>query len=359
MFVRRIFGAPVLLAVLASAPAAQLSSPTFPDVPYYPGGSCEDPIACSTEESERCLDVYLPVARRAGRATVLFVHGGGWGAGSKSAADCVAFCARLAELGHPVVACNYALACPGEPGFPYAIRDVRAALAWVRGPGSRPPFSLGPDVVAVGFSAGAHLAGMVGVLGDAREPFFEPVGAYPVRDLAVEGVIAISGPFDFYRFGRAGADSPPDECPCSAIGFAPGYPPTIIGSLTVTFLGCQWRGACNTLPCAPESANPSDPCFEPNALTGNPFVDASPVHWVSPEDPPFFFLYSSCDSIVPGVESRWMRDALAAVAVESDELDLGRCGHAFTLFEDPEEAAELVVPALRTFRRFALASPGR
>jgi len=345
------------LALVASAllgaleARGQLSAPSFSDVPYYPGGSCAVPLSCSDAESEQCLDVYLPASRSTGRPTVLVIHGGGWTGGSKNAPEYLAFCARLSALGYPVVSCNYTLACPDRPSYPQPIRDVRAALAWVRGPGQRPPYSLGPCVVAVGFSAGAHLAAMLGVLGDESEPSFLPVGAYPPavpgRGLAPELVIAVSGPLDLYRFGREGAMAPAGSCPCF-VGFLPGYPQSIIGFATETFLGCTWTAGCNALPCAPQSVRPDDPCLQPNQLTGNPFVDASPVHWISPADPPFFLLYTRCDPIVPGAASRWMKTALESAGVPVQERDLGYCGHAFTLFDDGRQAADAVEEALRS-----------
>jgi acetyl esterase/lipase len=337
-----------LVFVLAARAASSAQSPPdFPDEAYYVAGSCT-PQVCGSQ-STQCLDVYIPTAPLPGAPTVLFVHGGGWGGGNKRGSNEAEFCSRLKDLGHAVVSINYTLACAGNPSFPQAVQDVRAALAWIRGPGSSSPYFLSSCVVAVGTSAGGHLAAMLGVLGDNTDPFFVPFGAHNLK-FAPQAVIPISGPFDFYLYGVAGGGTTPAGC-CGPVTFPPGYKPpdSILNKATQEFLPCTWA-ACGGLPCTPATPKWNDPCLNPNVLTGYPYLDASPIHWVTPADPPFYFLQSVCDPRVPAVESEWMIDALESEGVRTFRQDFNTCGHAFTVFPSPlgVNAANTIAAILQT-----------
>jgi acetyl esterase/lipase len=102
---------------------------------------------------------------------VLFVHGGGWVAGSLDTHD--GFCRRLAAAsGAEVLAVDYRLA-PEHP-FPAGLEDVSAALAWACSEES----GLDPaGLVLAGDSAGGTLA--------AAACLQAPVGARPARLLLV------------------------------------------------------------------------------------------------------------------------------------------------------------------------------
>lgn len=106
------------------------------------------------------LDLYLPEAD--GAPVVLFVHGGGWRAGSRavfvphvSAEDSFG---RIVAAGYAVVALDYRLS--GEAHFPAQVDDVRSGLEWVRASGDEFGFD-GSRVVLWGESAGATLAALV------------------------------------------------------------------------------------------------------------------------------------------------------------------------------------------------------
>ncbi len=105
------------------------------------------------------LDVYAPRDAKQPRATVIYIHGGGWIGGSKEA---VAL--RLMpylQMGLAVVNVEYRLARVALA--PAAVKDCRCALRWVIRNADQYQFDTS-RLVVTGGSAGGHLALMTGVL---------------------------------------------------------------------------------------------------------------------------------------------------------------------------------------------------
>lgn len=115
-------------------------------------------------------DLYVP--RAPGKyPVVVAVHGGGWQAGNSS--NYSSWGNWLAPRGYAVFAINYRLSKPGQPTYPQAVHDLRAALQFVKARAA--DFKLDPDRVAMmGDSAGGHLVSLVALAGDT--PVF--AGAY-------------------------------------------------------------------------------------------------------------------------------------------------------------------------------------
>ncbi len=115
------------------------------------------------------LDVYRPAGGK-DLPAVLDIHGGGWFSGSRR--DETLSPLGLAYRDFVVFASDYRLACGDRSrplcGYHYRapLRDVRAALEWVRAHGAEFQARTG-SVGAAGTSAGAHLAQMLGVTGNA------------------------------------------------------------------------------------------------------------------------------------------------------------------------------------------------
>ncbi|RDI71287.1 alpha/beta hydrolase [Halopelagius longus] len=104
------------------------------------------------------LDLYRPVPPRgdaadARRAVVVLVYGGEWRDGDRD--DLSRFGLALAERGFACAAVEYRGS--DEAAFPAQIRDVKAAIRWLRANADRA--GLDPNRVgAFGHAAGAHLA---------------------------------------------------------------------------------------------------------------------------------------------------------------------------------------------------------
>jgi acetyl esterase/lipase len=112
-------------------------------------------------------DYYVPKAP--GNYPVLVaVHGGGWSAGTK----------------------------PDQPSYPQAPQDVRAAVQFVKYKAA--DLKADPDRVGlIGDSAGAHLAALVGVAGDAA-PWAKPNSGDPYAAVSgrVKVVVGAYGVYD-------------------------------------------------------------------------------------------------------------------------------------------------------------------
>jgi acetyl esterase/lipase len=109
-------------------------------------------------------DLYLP-ANAGPHAAMLFIHGGGFRAGSKAGYG-TTWGPYLAERGYVVFAIDYRLATADQTTWPQALLDCKAALQYLRGNAAM--LGVAPDRIGVGGdSAGASLAALLGVTQDA------------------------------------------------------------------------------------------------------------------------------------------------------------------------------------------------
>ncbi|HYJ10833.1 MAG TPA: alpha/beta hydrolase [Polyangiaceae bacterium] len=109
------------------------------------------------------MDLYLP-SGTSPRPAILMIHGGAWRAGSKQHYHDAAV--RMARSGYVAAAINYRLGPAGA--YPRGVQDCVCALAYLRAHAG--DYGLDPDRVAVtGYSAGGHLAALLGVAAEAPE----------------------------------------------------------------------------------------------------------------------------------------------------------------------------------------------
>lgn len=302
-----------------------------------------------------CLDVYLPTTTALGM-TILYIHGGGFTTGDKADSTALGYCQALADLGYHVVSANYKLAVEGQinpatASFPRAVKDLKAAVAWIR----FDPHSLAlPDcVIAVGNSAGAALAALIGTTGnDVAE--LEPAAhtTYGTEeDFHVDGVVTFAAVGDFVAGGCDGYEIPGDldcddnsgDCkdtswshpyggccfdpcvrvPCNAgeVKWCLDYPGDTGAE---SFLGVDW-GSC-------QDHDPTIPGW-----STSPFVNASAAHWVDAYDPPYYGFSAELDSLVPGNQTKLLADALTGPGQPEPGYSLKAwelgCGHGLeTLF---------------------------
>lgn len=120
----------------------------YKDVQYGPG-------------HEEVADMYL--LNKGIRPAIVFIHGGGWMAGDKSAYEGRA--RKYALAGFHVIAINYRLAKMGDHRSQWnaQLQDVQLAIRWLRA--NAATFRIDPNKIAVGGdSAGAHLSLFLGAL---------------------------------------------------------------------------------------------------------------------------------------------------------------------------------------------------
>lgn len=141
---------------------------------------------------EARLDVYLPQAgAEPGRATVVWIHGGGFVGGDRK--DVAPYLKILAGRGHPAVAVGYTRA--PEAHYPGPVLQANEALGFLQREGRR----LGIDpgrIVLAGDSAGAHIAAQLAA-GLTGKDYAELLGLKPAMEPAsLRGAALFSGVFD-------------------------------------------------------------------------------------------------------------------------------------------------------------------
>jgi len=141
-------------------------------------------------------DVYVPDGERSAWPAVLVVHGGGWEGRSRD--DMTRIARRLADRGFVAVNIDYRFA--PEHRFPSQLHDVQLALGWMRDEAER--LRIDPDRIAgLGFSSGAHLVALAGLVGSTDSPLNAEYGP------AEEGFFAVVAggiPSDFGFFPAGG-----------------------------------------------------------------------------------------------------------------------------------------------------------
>gem|GEM_PF-1670446 len=231
----------------------------------------------------RTLELDLSVPDGPGPHPVaVLIHGGGWRGGDK---DDFARVRRLfASHGVAAASLDYRLA-PRHP-FPAAVSDVRCAVRWLRAHGEEHHLDL-ERVVAVGASAGGHLAALLGTAADADalDDGSCTIDASP----RVDSWVAYFGAFDMRP-----------EAPYSV--------PT--RRVVDAFLG------------------------------GGDAALASPITHVDAADPPGLVVHGTDDIVLQAGQARAMVSALRAVASPVTYIELEGAGHGFGLLtRAPEKRA--------------------
>ncbi|MGH8984493.1 MAG: alpha/beta hydrolase fold domain-containing protein [Acidimicrobiia bacterium] len=236
------------------------------------------------------LDVYRPRAGVDGAPVLLQIHGGAWVIGDKGQQG-LPLMLHLAARGWVCVANNYRLSPRAK--FPDHLVDCKLALRWVREHvaeyGGNPDF-----VVVTGGSAGGHLAALVALT--ANDPAFQP--GFEAVDTSVSACVPFYGVYDLADVfeGRRG--------PARA---SHRFERMLMGT-TVD----DDRAA---------------------------FEQASPLHHVSEDDPPFFVIHGANDNLVPVAQARQFVAALSAVSREPVlYAEVPGASHAFEIFNSVRTA---------------------
>jgi len=261
--------------------------------------ACSDVLVETVHYDARIAATGMDIHTRPGASgapAVLLVHGGSWVHGDRfemtRAAD------RLAELGYVAATIDYRLVPDGR--FPSAVDDVWCALSYLRAHAAE--LDLDPERIAtVGYSAGAHLVGLVAVAGDSAE--LQETGCPTGRTGPPAAAVSIAGPMDLS---------------------------TLQGDVVADFVGAAYS-------------------FDPER-----WVRASPISYVGANEPPFLFVHAEHDLIVPVEQSERMYAALREAGNTASLLRLEGGGHAVSegvglghehfefAFETPESWMALV-----------------
>jgi acetyl esterase/lipase len=142
------------------------------------------------------LDLYLPTKDDQSKQPplVVWIHGGGWRAGSKNKPPIL----KITQQGYALASISYRFS--DKAIFPAQIHDCKAAIRWLRANAER--FGYDSQSIAVaGSSAGGHLALLLGTSGDVAE-LEGAVGDNLNQSSRVQAVIDYFGPSDFVLRGK-------------------------------------------------------------------------------------------------------------------------------------------------------------
>ena len=143
------------------------------------------------DDYELKCDIYQPIAQTP-RPVMLVIHGGAWTTGTRF--SMIRHARILANRGYVAMAFDYRLA----PKFkwPAQIHDCKHAVRWIREHADQ--YNVDPERVYVyGYSAGGHLGSMLATT-DKDDGFEgEDVAPYSKHSTRIQGLIAGGSPMDF------------------------------------------------------------------------------------------------------------------------------------------------------------------
>jgi acetyl esterase/lipase len=240
------------------------------------------------------LDAAWP--RGGGRGLVVLLHGGSWSGGSR--ADMHGEMLALARRGYAAASVEYRLTRAPTNLFPAAVADVRCAVRFLRGRAAT--YGVAPDrIAAAGFSAGAHLASMLGTAADVAG--LDEACAAGDGEPRLRAVVSYAGPQDLRVNGPYTREQ---------------------ARIVTNFLGA-FPGD------VPERARL-----------------ASPLAHVSAGDPPFLLVHGTADELVPPDHSRYMAASLRRAGSPATVLELRGTRHAYVgLAESTDEVVRCTTAA--------------
>ncbi|MCE0496590.1 MAG: alpha/beta hydrolase [Methylacidiphilales bacterium] len=221
-------------------------------------------------------EVAYPVNATGLLPAVIFIHGGGWAAGSHKQSPVY----ELAQNGYFAASIEYRLS--KEAKWPAQIQDCMLGVRWLRANAAQ--YHVDPNRIGVwGASAGGHLVACVGTMTDVKE--YQGDGGYPGVSSAVQAVVDYFGPTDFTD-------------PAS-------NPPRTVGQHLLLFG-------------VPYAQNP--------AL----WKSASPLFYVKAGDPPMLIAHGDADVTVPIAQSIMFDAALTKAGVPHQFIVVKNGGHGFS-----------------------------
>ena len=276
----------ILIALVISIPALAQNQQRIPadvevirDVEYGKGG----------DVSLR-LDIVRPrVTPKDPMPVVIFIHGGGWRGGDKQSA--VQHLIPLAQKGYFCATINYRLTDVAI--FPAQIEDCKCAIRWVRAHAKE--YNADPKRIGVwGGSAGGHLVALLGTSGGEKD--LEGKGGYPKESSKVQAVCDWFGPTDFLKIAEDAKKSGMTDEQIAKLGAT--------DPVSLLVGGKFWEKP--------------DVCKK-----------ASPITYVTKDDPPFLIMHGDKDPLVPLSQSQTFYDALKKVGVDATLKILEGAGHGF------------------------------
>ncbi len=222
------------------------------------------------------MDIYSPSQKEGLFPAIIYVHGGGWYSGDKTTGAGQDDIQALVNNGYLVASIDYRLAPKYQ--FPAQIEDLQCAVRFLRS--NAVLYNIDPARIGVfGDSAGGHLAALLGTSDDSDWPDNSPLpGCQSAR---VQAVADMFGPMDLTRhFER------------------------------------QWSLVIEHVfgTSDPESEN---------------VRQASPVTYITQDDPPFLIIQGDRDEVVAPEQSEILFNKLTSAGIPATLVSVRNSGHEF------------------------------
>ena len=289
-----------LQASPAAQPPASFSEPEgspqqlLKDIIAQARDAQRDVTYCTVDGVELKMDIYFPKNESGVTPLTIYIHGGGWSRGDKNAKVGMTDVPALLDAGFTVASLNYRLA--PEYKFPAMLEDVKCAIRSFRANADQ--YHIDPDKIGLWCeSAGGHLCSMIG-LTDKSAGF--DVGQYLDQPSRVQVVIDMSGPTD----------------------------------LTVDF-------------------SPTFVELEDDVYHGYDMAKASPITYITSDDPPFLILQGDKDFVVPigSGQAQKLFDGLIAAGVEAQMVIVKNGNHLLDAPDQTPSRAELTQMIVQFFEQ--------
>jgi acetyl esterase/lipase len=230
-------------------------------------------------ERSLLLDLYMPEKLDKPVPGLIFIHGGGWKSGGRT--DYKYYAVRYARRGFVVASISYRFA--QDAPFPAAVQDAKCAVRWMRANAAK--YNVNPDkIAAIGGSAGGYLSMMVGYSSDVPE--LEGNGGNPGVSSRVQAVVDLYGPCDVDCEEARNVD------------------------VVKSFMG---------------KAYDQDPKL---------YEKASPIRYVTKDDPPTLVFQGTIDETVPQAQSDTLVAKLKEIGVPCEYVKFEGWPHTMDIVED-------------------------
>lgn len=233
------------------------------------------------------LDIYLPPNSKGKVPLVIWVYGGGWLSNDKYA-DMGYMKETIAEIisqGYALASIDYRFST--QATFPAQMLDCNAGISYLYDHAKEYGFDT-DRFALMGFSAGGHLASMLGLsINQKVDTFFVPGTS---RDFKFKAVVDFYGPADLTLFPGATDPKSPEGL---LIGAAPLDRPDLAKM-------------------------------------------ASPVSFVDENDPPFLIIHGEKDDLVSPRQSHLLNAWLKVKGVQTDLIVVPGAPHFGPMFDAPE-----------------------
>ena len=240
------------------------------------------------------LDITVPTAPvpagRTLRPALMQIHGGGWVLGDKREQG-LPLLNHMAAQGWVGFNVNYRMS--PAVAMPEHLIDLKRGLVWIKEHAGE--LGIDPDFICVtGGSAGGHLTAMMGLT--ANDPRYQP--GFEEADTSVAAAVPFYGVYDFTAEGAFGRDP----------------------EIFTQFL---------------------EPIVMQAFLADEPdkFRDASPIHHLRADAPPFFVIHGDRDTLAPVEDARVFVERLRTVSSAPVlYAEMRGAQHAFEVFPSVRSA---------------------